>query len=70
MAGEVRVPRLLTLKEVEQVTGIKRWRTYELIQQGKGPRHLRIGKTIRVPEDALVQWIEEQSNRNSTERTE
>jgi len=67
MAGEVRVPRLLTLKEVEQATGIKRWRTYALIQQGKGPRHLRIGKTIRVPEDALVQWIEEQSKPHTEE---
>ena len=60
MASEVRVPRLLTIKEIEAKTGIARWRLYELIAEGKGPPVLRIGKTLRVPEDALVQWIEEQ----------
>ncbi|HXM38302.1 MAG TPA: helix-turn-helix domain-containing protein [Gemmatimonadales bacterium] len=60
MASEVRVPRLLTIKEVEEKTGIARWRLYELLKQGKGPPVLRIGKTFRVPADALVQWIEEQ----------
>jgi predicted DNA-binding transcriptional regulator AlpA len=61
MASDVKVPRLLSIKEVEEQTGIRRWRLYELRKQGKGPPMLRIGKTFRVPEDALVQWIDEQT---------
>jgi len=57
----VKVPRLLRLKEVEEITGLPRWRMYELVHRGEGPPHLRIGKTIRVPEDALVKWIEERT---------
>ena len=60
MATEVRVPRLLRITEVAELTGIARWRLYELLKQGKGPPVLRIGKTFRVPADALVQWIEKQ----------
>jgi predicted DNA-binding transcriptional regulator AlpA len=58
-SDQVRVPRLLRLKEVEKLTGIERWRLYELFAAGNGPPHLRVGKVIRVPEDALVKWIEE-----------
>ena len=67
--SEVKVPRLLTLKQVEELTGIKRWRVYELIKQGRGLKHIRIGKTIRISETALAEFItkEEQSNRSSTE---
>lgn len=61
MASEVKVPRLLRIKEVEEQTGLARWRLYELIAEGKGPPVLRIGKTFRVPEDALVKWIEQQT---------
>ena len=57
----MRVPRLLCVRELVEITGIQRFRWYELFEQGKGPPHLRIGKTIRVPEDALVKWIEEQT---------
>ncbi len=61
MASDVKVPRLLRLKEVEKLTGLERWRLYELFAAGKGPPHLRVGKVIRVPEDALAKWIEEQT---------
>lgn len=67
MASDVRVPKLLRVRDVEEITGLARWRLYELIAQGKGPRHLRIGKTISVPEDALIEWIDEQSTTNHRE---
>jgi excisionase family DNA binding protein len=54
------VPRLLRIKEVEQLTGIEAWRLYEVIAAGKGPPHMRIGKTIRISETALAEWIAEQ----------
>jgi excisionase family DNA binding protein len=53
------VPKLFTVKQAAEVTGLAEWRLYELIAQGKGPRHLRIGRTIRVPQPALVAWIDE-----------
>jgi predicted DNA-binding transcriptional regulator AlpA len=56
-----RVPRLLRVRDVERLTGLEAWRVYELIARGEGPEHLRIGKTIRIPEDALVRWIREQT---------
>jgi excisionase family DNA binding protein len=62
MSNDVRVPKLLRVREVEKLTGLAPWRIYELIAQGDGPPHMRVGKTIRVPEDALVKWIEEQTN--------
>ena len=57
MSDVLRVPRLLRLKEVEELTGIERWRLYDLIQRGEGPAHMRIGKTIRVSDVALARWI-------------
>jgi prophage regulatory protein len=56
---DVKVPRLLRVAEVTERTGIERWRIYELVQQGKLP-HLRTGKVIRISEEALVRWIEQQ----------
>ena len=61
---EVRVPRLLRIKDVAEITGLQPWRFYELIAQKKGPPHLRVGKVIRVPEDALIRWIDEQVTNN------
>lgn len=52
------VPRLLRVREVARLTGIERWRLYEMIARGQGPPHMRIGRTIRVSEAALVEWIE------------
>ena len=62
MSNDVKVPRLLRLKEVEKLTGLERWRLYQLFAEGKGPPHLRVGKVIRVPADGLVKWIEQQTN--------
>lgn len=59
MASETGVPRLLSIKQVAEVTGLQRWRLYELLARGEGPRSMRIGKTFRISEAALVAWIEE-----------
>lgn len=56
------VPRLLTTKELSDATGLPRWRIFELIAEDKAPRHMRIGKTYRFPEDSVVLWIDEQTN--------
>lgn len=54
------VPRLLRVREAAKQTGIERWRFYELLKCGEGPPHMRIGRTIRISETALVEWIEQQ----------
>lgn len=61
------VLRLLRVREVAKLTGIEKWRLYELIKRGKGPPSMRIGKTIRISQTALVRWIEEQHATNHQE---
>lgn len=53
--------KLLRIDEVAELTGVQPWRLYQQIAAGKGPAHMRIGKTIWIPEHKLVQWIEEQT---------
>ena len=55
------VPRLLRVREVAQTTRLQTWRLYQLIAAGEGPPSLRIGKTIWIPEDTLVEWIKAQT---------
>lgn len=54
------LPRLLLRPgEAAEVLGIGRSRMYEIIAAGLIPC-VRIGKTVRVPAEALRQWISEQ----------
>ena len=64
---DVKVPRLLRVREAAEVTGIERWRLYALLKCGEGPPFLRIGRTLRIPENALVQWIEQQARTDHNE---
>lgn len=57
--------RLLRVKEVEKMTGLEAWRLYELIAAGEGPPHMKVGRTIRIPEAGLVQWIEERTEKEA-----
>ena len=58
---KTKVPRLLRVHEVAELTGLQPWRLYQQIAAGKGPPHMRIGKVIWIPEHKLVQWIEEET---------
>jgi excisionase family DNA binding protein len=69
MSSDVRVPKLLTTRQLAEATGIPRWRIHELCAQGKGPPFLRVGRTLRFAEDAVVQWIQDQSNTSHKEET-
>lgn len=59
MGSEVRVPRMLRIKEVAKLTGIEPWRWYEMLKRGDGPPHMKIGNTIRISDAALTAWIEQ-----------
>ena len=50
-------PLLLTVRDVEQQLQLGRTRTYELLRCGEIPV-IRIGRVVRVPRDALLQWID------------
>ena len=56
------VPRLLTVRQLAELTGLQQWRVYSLVRSGDGPPYVRIGRTIRFPENAVQQWIREQTN--------
>ena len=62
MESGVKVPKLLTTRELAAATGLPRWRIHELVAQRKGPPHLRVGRTLRFAEDAVVRWIEAQQS--------
>lgn len=59
MSNELKVPRLLSVKELSDATGLPQWRIYELINKAEAPPCMKIGKTFRFPEDGVVQWIHE-----------
>ena len=50
------LPLILTVKEVAEVLGLGRNTVYELVQQGK-IRSIRIGRQIKVPKSALVEFL-------------
>lgn len=61
MNNDIRVPRLLRAKELAAALNVPLWRIYELVDEGKAPPSMRIGKTLRFPEDSIVAWITAQT---------
>ena len=58
--GSSQVPRLLSVEEVSEATGLGAWRVYQLCAERKLP-FIRVGRTLRFSEAALAKWIEQQS---------
>jgi len=48
--------RLLTIKDVMEITRLGRTTIYEFMRRGKLP-YLRIGRSVRIRHDALNQWL-------------
>lgn len=59
MSNDIRVPRLLTAKELAATLNVPLWRIYELVDDNKAPPSMRIGKTLRFPEDGVIEWIKQ-----------
>jgi len=51
---------LLTVSEMAKILRIGRSSAYELCKQKEFPV-IRIGKNIRIPQRALLDWVERQS---------
>ena len=49
---------LLKISEAGEMIGVGRSRMYEMVYTGEIPS-IRIGKSIRIPVDALRKWVEE-----------
>lgn len=54
------LPEVLTMKQVQQLLGISKPKTYELAHI-QGFPVVRFGRAIRVPRQALMRWLETQS---------
>ena len=53
------LPIVLTVDQIQKVLGLSRPKTYELVNTAGFPT-IRIGRAIRVPREAFLQWIHEQ----------
>lgn len=53
--------------EAADAIGVSRSRIYELIASGEVPS-VRVGRTLRVPVDALRRWVEQQVAEGKTQR--
>lgn len=52
-------PPLLSLEEVSQWTGTAKSTLYSMMSQRRGPRSLKIGRTLRFRPADVEDWIEE-----------
>ncbi len=57
MVSEVDTMRLMTIPEVSDLLRVPRARAYELAREGLIPV-VRVGRQVRVSDDALSRWIE------------
>ena len=64
MSNDVKVPRLLTAKQVAEMLTVPVYTIYEMAKAGEGPPHLRIRTQYRFPEDGVVQWIHDETKRS------
>ncbi len=48
--------RTLTVPEVAEILRVPRLHVYRLVREGKLPA-VRVGRWVRVPEDALRVWV-------------
>lgn len=54
---------LLTVDEARSILRVGRNVMYDLIKQGVP--HIKIGKQIRIPEEELIEWIKEQTTKQT-----
>jgi excisionase family DNA binding protein len=57
-AGNYEIPKLLTLSEVSDTLRVTYWRVAELARKGAIPGVVRIGRHVRVRQDALAEFIQ------------
>lgn len=61
MSTENKIPRLrlLTSKELAELTGLPLWTIHDLVKKGKGPPCIKhMGRGHRFPESGVGPWVE------------
>jgi predicted DNA-binding transcriptional regulator AlpA len=58
--------KLLTDRDVSAVTGTARSTLAKMRLRGDGPPFVRVGVSVRYPEDALREWLAALPRRKST----
>ena len=56
------VPTLLTVGDVADLLRTSRKSVYALIERGQLPGVVRIGRRVRVRQDALVDWLRQNTH--------
>lgn len=57
---------LLRVSETQKLLSLSRSTIYAMVASGELPS-VRIGRAVRVPVDALKQWVEQQTNKENKE---
>ena len=67
MAAQVEsLNKLLTDHEVSRITGAARSTLAKMRLRGDGPPFVRVGASVRYPEDSLRHWVAALPRRKST----
>jgi excisionase family DNA binding protein len=54
------LPAVLKMAQLQQLLGISRPKAYDLAKR-RGFPVVRFGRALRVPRDALMRWLDEQT---------
>jgi len=54
------LPAILSVEQMRQLLGVSRPKAYELVHT-QGFPVVRLGRAIRIPREALMEWIGQQS---------
>ena len=58
MSTEVKIPRLLTTRQLADVTGLPLWSVRRMVKDGEGPPGVKVAGRLRFPESGVGPWIE------------
>ena len=58
MSTEVKIPKLLTTRQLAEVTGLPLWSVRKIVKDGGGPPCVRVAGRLRFPESGVGPWIE------------
>jgi len=54
------LPLVLTMKHVQEITGLSKPKVYELAHT-RGFPVVRFGRALRVPREAFLRWLDKQA---------
>jgi excisionase family DNA binding protein len=64
MIEQQTLPLVLKADDVQRILGISRVKVYELLHQQGFPT-LRVGRSLRIPRDAFLKWMDAETDKNS-----